>query len=426
MKNINVATCISLITFNVVLSSSCVRAADFALSPDSSAVVRLVPSETVSANSLNTSLLPAGWTANTGTGGTLTVNSYNAGFKGSSGGAKITALFDNGTAPSPKQYLEWVQVLDTNLSLGGKTSPYLDNAINPKCGNAANQPFYSCTAANLTSGLPASQINFYDFSRRDQSSIAKKNPLTWNAKLYPVIANASNVLTVYDGVSWGWTMKKATVGEVTGSFTDPSPSSAVVSGVGTLTFSWGAGDPSSLSFAGTSFDTKPNTVFKLGTLTFHNGTITSGTAADSVTLNTQINFDNISEKNFALSSKFTLTNTLNNDDPIASADQVSLGSLGYTFNVLEGNTASVNMLAKLMTDLSRTLTGVKSGTALSNERGIHPSPNYRLTIVGFSDPTIGGFVTTRIVPEPSNIYSTVISGMILLLMRIFWSRRGIA
>ncbi|WP_375515898.1 hypothetical protein [uncultured Nostoc sp.] len=228
MKNIDLATCITLITFNVVVSSSCVRAADFALSPDGSAVVRLVPSNTVSASSLNTSLLPVGWTANTGTGGTLTVNSYNAGFKGSVGGARITALFDKGTALSLKQYLQWVQVVDTNLPLAGKTSPYLDNAVNPACGNAANQPFYSCTVPNMTSGLLASQINFYDFSRRDQSSIATKNPVTWNANLYPVIANASNELTVYKGVSWGWTMKKATVTTV------PEPSntySATVSGM---------------------------------------------------------------------------------------------------------------------------------------------------------------------------------------------------
>lgn len=228
MKNIDLATCITLITFNVVLSSSCVRAANFAFSPNGSAVVRLVPSGTVSASSLNTSLLPVGWTADTGTGGTLTVNSYNARFKGSGGGARIRALFDKGTALSLKQYFQWVQVVNTNLPLAGKTSPYLDNGVDPACGNTANQPFYSCTAANLRSGLLASQINFYDFSRRDQRSVATKNPVTWNADLYPVIANASNVLTVYEGVSWGWTMKKATVTTV------PEPSntySVMVSGM---------------------------------------------------------------------------------------------------------------------------------------------------------------------------------------------------
>ncbi len=420
MKHIHVSAYLAFVAFNVVISSSSVQAADYALSPDGSGVVRLVPSGTVSGSSLNTSLLPSGWTANTGSGGATSISSYDAGFRGSTGGAEIKALFDNGTAPKSGEYLEWVQVLNTNLPLGGNTSPYLDNAANTA------KPFYSLTAANCAVlGCTDSQLKFYDFSKRDSSNLATTDPITWNANLYPVKANASNVLTVYNGVSWGWTMKKATVGKVTGTFTNPSPNSAVTNGVGTPAFSWGSGDPSSLSFAGAAFDTKPDTVFKLGTLTFHNGTILSGSGADSITFNALLNFDNIPEKNFTLSSVFNLVNTLNTNDPIASADQVSIGSWGYTFNVLEGNTASVDVLAKLTTTLSGTAAGVESGAALSSEEGFDPSPDYILTVVSLSNPTSGGFVTTTAVPEPSNRYSIVGIGMIMLLMRILQCRRGL-
>ena len=419
MKHTHTSAYIAFITFNVIVSSSGVQAADYELSPDGSGVVRLVPSSMVSADSLNTSLLPSGWTTNTGTGGAISISSYNAGFRESTGGGEIEALFTNGTAPTEGQYLEWVQVLNTNLSLGGNTSPYLDNAANTA------RPFYSLTADNLTPGLPANQINFYDFSKRDPASLATTDPITWNADLYPVEADASNVLTVYDGVSWGWTMKKAPIGQVTGSFTDSSPSNAVTNGIGTPTFSWGSGDPSSLSFSGAAFNTNPDTVFNLGTLTFRNGVISGGSGADSVTFNALVNFDNIPEKNFTLPSVFTLINTSNTDDPVASADQVLIGDWGYTFNVLEGNTASVNVLAKLTTTLSGTAAGVESGAALSSERGFNPSPDYILTVVGLSDPTSGGFVTATPVPEPSTSYPVVGSGMILLLMRILRHRRGV-
>src|SRR5688500_7869941 len=65
-----------------------VHAADFEVSPDGSAVVRLVPQGTVTAGSLDTALLNSGWTATTGTGGALSVTSYNAGFKSGIGGGE--------------------------------------------------------------------------------------------------------------------------------------------------------------------------------------------------------------------------------------------------------------------------------------------------------------------------------------------------
>lgn len=380
-------------------------AADYALSPDGSAVVRLTSQTSIGAGTLASSLLPSGWTSTTGSGGSLSVTSYNAGFSGATGGGEITALFNLGAAAPAGSYQEWVQVLNTNAPLGGNSSPYLDNAANTA------KPFYSLTASNTTPGLPAGQLNFYDFSRRNPSLLSSTNPITWNAQLYPVVADATNKLTVYDGVSWGWTMKKAMVGSTTATFTNPDPGTATVGGVGTSNFSWGTGEPSSLSFTGAAFDATPDTPFKLGTLTFHNGTINAGTGADLVTFNTQLHFDNVPEKDFTLASLFTLVNTPNSDDPEASADQVSLGQWGFVFNVLEGSTATVDVMAKLSTGLDPSSAGTQSGASLAGANPFNTPPNYTLTIVGLNNPSSGGFVTS--VPE-AEVWALFPAGLLVV------------
>jgi hypothetical protein len=412
MKLNFICTYLGLFTLNLLALPNVVRAADFALSPDGGSVVRLVPLDTVAANSINTSLFPSGWSATSGTGGITLISSYQAGYSGLSGGAEIQALFQSDSALPSGSYLEWVQVLNTNLPLGGNTSPYLDNAFD------LTKPFYSLTVANTNLSLPSGQLNFYDYSKRGQPNLATTNPITWNANLYPVVASSANVLTVYDGVSWGWTMKPATVGQVTGNFTNPQPSTAITTGVGTSNFTWGTGDPSSLTFVGEAFDTTPDTVFKLGTLIFRNGTIPLSTGADSVDFNALVNFTNIPEKNFTLTTPFTLVNTLNTSDPIASADFVSLDNFGFTFNVLEGSTASVNILAKLSTGLAVSRDGTSTDAALRGAEFFDAEPSYNLTIVGLSNASPGGFITSaQSVPEPFTVIGTLIGGTAAFRLR---------
>lgn len=408
--------CVLLTSFFLTFCiAKLVYAVPFELSADGSAVVRLTPQGAVTAGSLDTSLLNSGWSATTGTGGSLSVTSYTAGFKSGIGGAEIKALYDNGSALGTGNSLQWVQVLNTNDPLGGKTSPYLDNAGKP------TQPFYTYTNENRDPTLPANKLNFYDYSKRDPADLSTTNPINWNASLYPVIWDGATGLTVQDGVSWGWTMKKATVGTDTGVFVNPSPATAVVSGVGTNSFSWGSGmpDQSSLTFIGGNFDTTPNTPFKLGTLIFHNGTISSGTGADSVGFNIAVNFDNVPEKNLVLNTIFNIVNTLNTADPIASADYVSIGDYGYTFNVLEGATASADIFAKLSTGLTALPSGaLPSGAELFSSGPFDPSPDYTLTLLGFENPSSGGFVVNP-VPEPST-FLMIFLGLMFLL---WWQRR---
>jgi hypothetical protein len=400
---------LAALAFPLILATPAL-AADYALSPDGSAVVRLVPQGVVGANGLSGTPLPGGYTTAAGSAASTSVTGYTAGFSGGNGGAQFTALYNNGGALGANQSLSWVQVINTNLPLGGAVSPYLDNANNPAT------PFYSFTNENRNPSLPANQINFYDYSTRSPASLATTNPITWNASLYPVITTSgSTALTVENGVSWGWTMKKATVGSTSATF--QSPSGGVVTGVGTNNFTWGVGQPdvSSLTFTGQHFDTTPNTPFVLGELTYHNGTISTGTGADAVDFDTDISFDNVPEKNFDLSTTLQLINTVNTDDPIASADQVVLGNFGFTFNVLEGATASVDVLATLTTNLTGTPSGAVADSLFSPVT-FDPSPSYTLKIVGLVDPSQGGFVTG--VPELSTW------AMILLALPAFALLRG--
>jgi hypothetical protein len=339
----------------------------------------------------------------------MEITSYDAKFKSNKGGAEMKALYNNGGALAAGKSLEWVQVITTNSPLGGATSPYLDNQGKPA------EPFYTYTAQNRDPALTADKLNFYDFPKRDVATLATTNSIDWDAKLFPVIRGADKALTVKDGVTWGWTMKKATVGNIGGKFDNPAPATAVVSGVGTNNFAWGTGEPSSLTFAGSAFDTKPDTEFKLGRLTFHNGTIASGTGADAVDLTLSVGFDNVPEKNFNLNSHMNIVNTPNTSDPIASADTVAIGGFSFTFNVLEGQTASVDLMGKLTTGLSALATGaVPSGADIFNPSPFDPDPVFFLILTGFVNPSEGGFIGS--VPEPGSLL-ILATGLLLIAVR---------
>jgi hypothetical protein len=279
-------------------------------------------------------------------------------------------------------------------------------------------------------------VEFRDFSNRQPTDVKETGddppvvtPVTWDAKLYPAIWDGTSTeVEVRDGVSWGWNMKKATVGSTTGTFVNPTPATAVVSGVGTNAFSWGvSSDPSSVAFVGEAFDTEPRTPFTLGRLTFHNGVIDTGTGADGVDFNVAISFDNVAGENFVLTTAFAINNTLNTSDPNASADFLSIGDFGFTFHVLENATASVDVIGMLTTGLDAIASGtdMPSGADLFSTGPFDPTGGYMLSIVGLSDPSSGGFV--RRVPEPSTITLCALGLVALFLLgRGRNARRGSA
>lgn len=111
-------------------------------------------------------------------------------------------------------------------------------------------------------------------------------------------------------------------------FLNPTPSSAVVSGVGTSGFSWGTplsgSSSSNLNFSGQAFTADFDSSFSVGTLRYFNGTINSGTQADSVDMVVTIQVSMPGGGDQSFTQTLTLINTPNTSDPIASGDIVRL------------------------------------------------------------------------------------------------------
>ncbi|WP_223797482.1 choice-of-anchor K domain-containing protein [Sphingomonas nostoxanthinifaciens] len=137
---------------------------------------------------------------------------------------------------------------------------------------------------------------------------------------------------------------------VTGStsaiFVNPKPGTAVVTGVGTSHFTYGDpigfSTPNELSFASAAFSSDYETPFKVGTLTYTNGSIAGGTEAASVDVALTLAFATPAIP--AVASIFTLdlVNTPNTSDPIASADYVYFpSSYSATDFVIGGTTYHV-------------------------------------------------------------------------------------
>lgn len=115
-------------------------------------------------------------------------------------------------------------------------------------------------------------------------------------------------------------------------FTNPTPLNTTYSGLDTSSFTWG--DPgrspvgaNNFTFTGTSFSAPVHTVFKIGTLSYFNGTTQSGTSAATLDLKTGLNFGQSTSDTVFSSFALGLTRTVNTSDPLASADSVSLKQL---------------------------------------------------------------------------------------------------
>ncbi|MES2195759.1 MAG: choice-of-anchor K domain-containing protein [Pseudomonadota bacterium] len=122
-------------------------------------------------------------------------------------------------------------------------------------------------------------------------------------------------------------------GSATGTFQNAVGTSGLVTtGLGTSAFTYGDGSafaaaPSSLTFVGSAFSSALLTPFKVGTLSYFNGTTALGTEASAVDLALHSTFTNPSLG--LVNSVFTLglTTTANVDgEPNASADFVSLAN----------------------------------------------------------------------------------------------------
>jgi hypothetical protein len=121
-----------------------------------------------------------------------------------------------------------------------------------------------------------------------------------------------------------------------GTWGEPTPGSIntkpVFTGVNTNSFTWGqliANDPrfntppNQLTFTGKSFSAEEDSLFKIGDLTYFNGTVPLGTNVDSVPLNLHVSFKDLVDVSEVFNFDFHLVNTPNlSKNPWDNADYV--------------------------------------------------------------------------------------------------------
>jgi hypothetical protein len=134
-------------------------------------------------------------------------------------------------------------------------------------------------------------------------------------------------------------------GKSSGVWGEPIPgginTNPIFSGVGTNSFKWGDADnfgtgQNQLTFNGNSFSRKMGSLFKIGDLTYFNGSVTPNTSVDFVPLNLHVSFGDRFNVSEVFNFDFHLVNTPNNStNPVDNADSVyvgkNFGNRNFTF-----------------------------------------------------------------------------------------------
>jgi hypothetical protein len=159
--------------------------------------------------------------------GTLNINQYKAVLpQDEVGGGRLEATYTRANTDPAIADLHWIQMIDTNVPLGGNTNFYIDPRPNDD-----TLPFYWTLAEdnNANDGnKTANTYHFFDQSKRDLSSDTLK---TWRGELMLASwdGNDPGTVYVYDGIRWGWNAKSTDTPPA------PEPSSLallVIGGVG--------------------------------------------------------------------------------------------------------------------------------------------------------------------------------------------------
>jgi hypothetical protein len=170
-----------------------------------------------------------------------------------------------------------------------------------------------------------------------------------------------------------------------GTWEKPTPGSIndvpVFTGVGSNTFTWGDAKPSNprfatppnqLVFTGNSFSTQADSLFKIGNLSYFNGTVPEGTSVESVPLNLRISFSNPSNLSEAFNFDFDLKNTPNTSkNPADNADFVAVkenfGSRSFAYEGIKYTLALTSFSqdeGKTRVNEFRVLEGEKTTSAI--------------------------------------------------------------
>lgn len=307
--------------------------------------------------------------------------------------------------------LHWIQRLFSNHAVGAGGGHGVnvdkidnDNTVNdPVLGLCSNSPYYDC-------GYFAGETFFVDRPSRSGDS---ENDHVWGAELYLVEQTAVNTVTIYNGIRWGWLNTASDIRALTAPpsaiiFDNPTPSvggATAATGIGTNSITWGTAVhnsfASSLSITPSTFDLTPliGEPFVLGTITYTNGTIESGSGLSSVDMSVQTTIDvadlgitGLDVEDIRLMSMINTLNTCNADEPgdctteeaRESADYVTIppaadltavpatfpnfSELGNNFHVLEESSATATLIGRI-TEAKITAAGGDGGGLL------RPGPN---------------------------------------------------
>ena len=167
-------------------------------------------------------------------------------------------------------------------------------------------------------------------------------------------------------------------GSISGIFSDPvltgysillngdhvqedNTTSAVYTGVGTNTVTWGAPPPpSSLMFTGKSFSgVAPGQLFDLGTITFTNGNNFSDTFIFGATLTLTVNSTMGGSVDPSVSHLAFIATENGGVNQNVDADFVGFDVFPQTFNVFEGNTATAELFGKIIGDPFLSVTSIQ-------------------------------------------------------------------
>jgi hypothetical protein len=151
----------------------------------------------------------------------------------------------------------------------------------------------------------------------------------------------------------------------------------------------------------------PGEFFDIGYLYYRNGTIASGTGASYVELALVMNFsDPIGMDPITATFGKNLINTVNSDDPISSADIVSLYENAMPINFVDDEGRGYSLELSFRVDQS-TLDGTLSSPT---EFRVFEGMQGRAELVG-------RFVSTEPIPEPSTALLAVIGSLVLFRRR---------
>ena len=134
--------------------------------------------------------------------------------------------------------LHWIQVVTDNFNISGINGGDLNAPKGPgnpesiiDALNTPNQPYYDVNAAANKPPFGSSPPTFRDFSGRFPEPDATHPEIDWTAQLFLVSDPGTKVMTVYNGVQWGWVTQYSADGNFA-PIPDPAGWALMMTGLG--------------------------------------------------------------------------------------------------------------------------------------------------------------------------------------------------